>query len=391
MNNLIIIGIDPGTTLAYAALDIKGNIVELFSKKETSLGSLIDKVIKVGKPLITCCDVASPPSFVTKFAIKTGSKIISPESDLLVKEKKDLTRKHNTKNVHQMDALSAALFGYKIISPMLDKIDSVLKDLGKENLKKEVLELVIKHDISIKNAISMIEQPKKEENKIIKKVAEKKILLESDYMLLFRKLKQAQKDISLLRNQNNRLISEKKDLEKKNSFLIKKISSVVPKNKTKELLYFKDKTINNLALEKDEKNLEIKILNHKLLNLNKLLIDMNNKTLLKKINKLSISEFDRLKKIFNLKKGDILLVDDLTSYSKKAVEKIKNKVSVIIYNKSNKGVRDKLPFTCINSKSLKIQDDDYVALVTNESLESELGKQDIISKVIREYQKERKQ
>lgn len=389
MRDLIIVGIDPGTTVAYAALDLEGNILEVYSAKQLSLNDLIGRVIKLGKPLITSTDVASPPMFVEKFATKTGSKLISPDSDLLVKEKESLAKSKKPKNTHQMDALAAALFAHKVIKPMIGKIKSKLDEMGKTNLGKEVLELVIKHDISIKNAVSAIEEPEKEESKIIKKVSKKKILLESDYFTLYKKLKNAEKDIKLLKYQNDNLLKKNNNLDKKNKFLIKKLSSIIPREKTKDLLYFKDKTINNLALKKDEKELEIKVLQHKLLELNKLLLDTANKTLAKKIGKLSPESLKEKKKIFSIKKGDILFVEDLTSFSKKAVDDVKSKISIIVYEKSKKSLVDKLPFTCINAKNLSIKEDDHIALISNDSLEKELGKKDILSKVLEEYRSER--
>lgn len=389
MIDLTIVGIDPGTTVAYAILDIEGNIIELYSAKELTLSQLIERVIKKGKPIITACDVASPPNFVNNFAIKTGSKLISPDTDLQVKEKEALARKHKPKNTHQMDALGAALYAFKIIGPVFDRINQKLKEMGKLHLRKEVLELVIKHDMSIKNAVTTLEEPEKEESKIIKKVTHKRIMLESDYINLYKKLKIAEKDMKLLKHQNNMLIQKIDSLEKRNKFLMKKITDVVPKEKTRDLLYFKNKTINSLALEKDEKELEVKMLQQKLLNLNKLILDNSNKTMVKRLNKLSIDEINKKAKVLPIKKGDILLIDDLTSFSQKAVSELKPKVSTIIYKKSSKKVNDDLPFTCLDSKNMNLKEDEYVAFINTSNLERELGKKDILSKVLKEYQAER--
>ncbi|MBW2978436.1 DUF460 domain-containing protein [Candidatus Woesearchaeota archaeon] len=47
---LLIIGIDPGTTVAFAALDLTGNLIKLFSQKEfqeiQAKQNVLTKIIK---------------------------------------------------------------------------------------------------------------------------------------------------------------------------------------------------------------------------------------------------------------------------------------------------------------------------------------------------------
>ena len=88
--NLLIIGVDPGTTLAYAILDINGNLIKLRSSKNLSLSKLIFDTIKYGKIVIVGCDVAKVPGFVQDYAIKVGAKLIYPKEDLSVVEKRRL-------------------------------------------------------------------------------------------------------------------------------------------------------------------------------------------------------------------------------------------------------------------------------------------------------------
>ena len=44
----LIVGIDPGTTVAYAILDLNGTVIKTLSKKELDLSSLITEIIKLG-------------------------------------------------------------------------------------------------------------------------------------------------------------------------------------------------------------------------------------------------------------------------------------------------------------------------------------------------------
>jgi len=389
VTDLIIVGVDPGTTVSYSILDLNGKVIEIYSSKELSLNNLIQRVISKGKPFVAGCDVTPAPLFVEKFATKTGAKLIEPDEDLSVSEKEALAKEFNTKNAHEVDSLSSALYAYKIIKPMLEKIKERLGKINKQHLSKEVLELVVKKGLSIADAVKILEEPEKEESKIIKKVVERKILLESDYITLYRKLKDTEKDLKLLKIQNNLLLQKNESLEKKNSILTKKLTSIVPKEKTRELLYFKDKTINAISSEKEEKELEIKLLKNRLLNLTKLVFDLKNKTLLKKLDNLNYEEFKKVSNLVGIKKDDSILVKDLTFYSQKTIDELKNKINLCIYKKGQKSVIEKLPFTCLDAKNLALKEEGNIALVENESLEKELKKQNIVEKVIKEYKAER--
>ena len=68
---LIIIGIDPGTTLGYAILDLEKKLLKLASSKQLNLSLLISKTINQGKPVIACSDVTPAPKFVEKFVLKS--------------------------------------------------------------------------------------------------------------------------------------------------------------------------------------------------------------------------------------------------------------------------------------------------------------------------------
>lgn len=59
----LIVGIDPGTTTAFAALDLDGNLLHLQSSRQMNMGDVIEALYKVGKPLIIASDVQDMPFF----------------------------------------------------------------------------------------------------------------------------------------------------------------------------------------------------------------------------------------------------------------------------------------------------------------------------------------
>jgi len=383
---LLIIGIDPGATAGYAVLDINGKLLKVGSSKDLKLSDLISRIIEIGKPLIVGCDVTPSPRFVEKFSIKTGSRLIVPDKDLMQEEKDQLTMGFKLKNMHQKDALASAFFAYKIIKPLFDKIDKFLKESGKQELADDVRVLVIKNNISIKSAIRILEKPE-EEAKEIQKAIEKKVLSEEDFINLYEKLKKSEEEIRLLKQQNQNLMDRAASLEDKNKFLIKRLAKLIPREKIAQRFSYKEKRINALNKEIEDKKSAIASLQNEVIKLNDFISDIRNNVIAKKLDNLGYKEFESKKEKLNIKQGDILLVDDADIYSDKTIDELRNKIQMVIAKKISKKV--KFPFTVIDAKNLKIKEMGLFALIDKKTLEAEISKQDILTKVIDEYRKER--
>lgn len=388
---LLILGIDPGTTIGYAILDLNANLIKLASSKQLNLSSLISTIIQHGKPLIVGCDVTPAPRLVAQFAIKTGSKLIHPEQDLSTKEKRQLTKPFQAqiKNIHQQDALSSALYAFAVIQPLLSKIDRVLKKEKKQHLSTQTKELLIKRNIPIKTAIEILEKPEKEEVKIIKKVFAQRILLEKDFLTLYNKLKKSEKDIKLLNQQNTRLKQEAESAKSRLRFLLKKFSQLAKKETASQLLYFKQKTINALSKELQSKKTNLESLKKELADINKFISNLNENYLLKKLDNIGSKEFETKNKQLNIQKDDILLVNNLDIYSQKTIDALKDKINLIIFKKASKKTQETMPFSLIDAKKLKIKENNLFASINKKDLEKEKSKIDILTKIVKEYRKER--
>src|SRR3989338_7900791 len=105
---LLIVGIDPGITTAYAVLDIESNLIELKSSKQLDLKILISEVMKIGKVVLVGTDKVKVPSLVESFATKLGARIVNPDEDLKVDEKRKMTQNFSFDDEHQGDALASA-------------------------------------------------------------------------------------------------------------------------------------------------------------------------------------------------------------------------------------------------------------------------------------------
>ncbi len=109
----LIVGIDPGTTTAFAALDLDGNLMHLQSSRQMNMGDVIEALYKVGKPLIIASDVQDMPFSVEKIRRAFSAVAYTPKQDVSVETKLELTSSFPYGNDHERDALSAALDAYR--------------------------------------------------------------------------------------------------------------------------------------------------------------------------------------------------------------------------------------------------------------------------------------
>ena len=109
----LIVGIDPGTTTAVAALDLDGNLLHLASSRQMNMGDVVESLYRVGKPLIIASDVQEMPYSVEKIRRAFSAVAYTPKQDVSVETKIELTTAFPYGNDHERDALSAALDAYR--------------------------------------------------------------------------------------------------------------------------------------------------------------------------------------------------------------------------------------------------------------------------------------
>ncbi|MCG7854401.1 MAG: DUF460 domain-containing protein, partial [Methanoregulaceae archaeon] len=109
----LIVGIDPGTTTAIAALDLDGNLLFLTSSRQMSMSDVIEAIYKVGKPLIIASDVHEMPFSVEKIRRAFNGIAHSPRQDMSVETKLEMTSTFPYQNDHERDALAAALDAFR--------------------------------------------------------------------------------------------------------------------------------------------------------------------------------------------------------------------------------------------------------------------------------------
>jgi predicted RNase H-like nuclease (RuvC/YqgF family) len=151
----IIVGLDPGTTTGIAALNLRGELVDLISSRAMSSSDVIEWIAARGRPLIVATDVSPTPGAVEKTKRAFNAVLFSPGADMAGEEKIALGRGLGYKNDHERDALAAALSAFRKYK---NKFIQVEKKAPAEVDPDEIKALVVR-GYSIENAIAEFTQP----------------------------------------------------------------------------------------------------------------------------------------------------------------------------------------------------------------------------------------
>lgn len=118
----VIVGIDPGTTVGLAALDLDGNLVYLSSVRALAPGDIISEIRKIGRPALIATDKAEMPFGVEKIRRAFSAPGWTPKKDILIKEKYAAVEGYEFNDDHQRDSLSAAVMAYASFRNKFDNI-----------------------------------------------------------------------------------------------------------------------------------------------------------------------------------------------------------------------------------------------------------------------------
>ncbi|MEK6963869.1 MAG: DUF460 domain-containing protein [Nanoarchaeota archaeon] len=369
----LIIGIDPGTTTAYAALTLNGEVVNVESSKRFDLRTLLETVAKHGQPIVVGCDKALVPSFVKRFATKFGARVVRPKQDLTVRDKKAVVGKKPIRNDHECDALAAAILSYRKYVSLFEKVDAYLQHQGKPQYTEALKILLIKQDtLSVANGL----------RKLLQKPLSK--LNNNDSRPLppasspTTHVRELQKPIVQLEEQNQQLQEEMSQLWRTKETLER--SKRTPPN---QLLKEKEHTLHMLGMKMLDKESMLESQRKHIQTQNRFLAGLAGRTLLKKLDNLSDGEWQR-KGFLNIQKEDVLLVADPNLVSENVVQKVQG--SVVVY-KHKLSVRKDLVY--VSADKLKLDEIEHFASVSNEQLQKALAGQNVLKNVVDAYQKER--
>ncbi|MFH0874524.1 MAG: DUF460 domain-containing protein [archaeon] len=385
----IILGIDPGTTSAYAAIDFDFNLIGVESKKDFSISEMISKAILHGEPIIIGTDKKEIPSFIKEFSQKVGAKIAAPSYDTKKGEKKRLVTTSKfikyVKNAHEIDAIASAIYAYHSYLELIKKIKATLERENKQGLQSRVISLVILENISINNAISTLEE---KGNEAIAEAKRKKIR----QLTPQKELTKEEKEILFLRMHNLRL---RQALDKKQEELDRECSKEIDIDSfSKKRLSFKERKI--LALEEALKKFSSELFKIQKKNerLGYYLVQSERYIVAKKLRNLGKEEIESNRKKIN--EQDVLFVEDISVISNDAIIFLKKeKISVILFAKKKSSIAEK-EFILIDISNLEHELIDSFVFIKKSDLIGALNKEqkkekspDILKGIVFDYKKER--
>lgn len=125
----LIVGVDPGSTSAVAAVDFQGELKLLESGKNFPPREIISEMVETGKPVIVTSDKAETPSKVEKISNSVGAHEFVPEKDLSQERKRELGEGENS---HERDASAAALHAFKQLRDGIQKVEELAEEREEE-------------------------------------------------------------------------------------------------------------------------------------------------------------------------------------------------------------------------------------------------------------------
>jgi len=383
---LLIIGVDPGTTLGYAILNDKGEFISSGSGKNVTMSELINNIIYFGKPLIIGCDKNPAPSFNEKLSAKLGAKLFHPKKDLLVKEKKELITKYDAKlNAHEQDALASAVLAFEKHKVFLEKINRFLKKQRREDLEEDVKLIMIRNEELPLQAALKIALNKYEVKKSKGGTGARSGRIKSEKRRIGeRQLKELESRILVLEERNKKL---RKILEDKNKLIgkLRRRLRLIPRE---ELIDYKETRIKHYAKQLKEATRRLRHYEKEIRRRDEFIASLSRGVLVKKLDDLSQDEFIN-KKFLNISKDDILLVSNPASVSKSVISTLQGKVKIIITKRIPRSKAS--GFIFIKPDNVIIKESTFFAIADKNAIEEALKKKDVLKSIIEEYKKKRVQ
>lgn len=380
MRPLLIVGLDPGTTVGYAMLDLDGRVVSIGSSKLVDFNALIKIASDVGLPLVAATDKRVPPGMVEKFAAKTGSRLMHPPEDMLVEDKRRLVQGMDYGNDHERDALSCAIYAHKQLKPLLEKIGHYVDRNRKQGIKSRITRLVVLNDMSIATAVEMIERPDREDTKVLIAAVEKKAY-SREYDLLYGRL-------SSLKTENAVLLEKNALLKKDFEVALQKIRYLETRSPTPaKAVRMKELAVRSLAAKLG--SLERLLMDEKRRSrdLRRFIFLARKNILVKRCSNLGNAEIMELQRISGVAAGDMLLVDNPSIAGKEALSFLQGVVEIVITERDAAPLRQ---FTVLRLSSLaKVAEVDGLVLFTPESVSAEIKKKGLIDRLVTEYRETR--
>ena len=380
-----IIGIDPGTTAAYAILRLDGSVIETYSSKELALGEMIQRIFACCRPILVGTDKAKIPSFVDEFGRKSGAVVVNPTEDLQREEKRLMLKEYtfSGKTQHEDDALAAALFTFQQYHSRLEKIKHYCELHHVEN-QDEFTVLALKTALSFPGIENLLKTPTAHDTALVKNVLEKNKVREQDVLILYEKNLGLTQENKRLKNALATLQKSWKDLGDKNRYLERTSARIT--DKVDSLLVFKEERVKKLQLLLKQAELQQQQLRKKIQQTHTFIGAMMNKNniLVKKMDTLSKKEFIVKKSLLLFSKGDIIFVKNTHIHSDEVLNEFVNK-NVFLLSPTKISTRVQKILPTIQFEEPFLLEEEYFGLFPKELVVNSFNLRVDIEKVLTDY------
>ncbi len=382
MRTAVIVGVDPGTTIGLAVLDLHGTVITLASSRNISLDQVMIIITEKGKPIIIATDKKQIPEYVRSIGAAFNAAVYAPPEDTGREEKRILTNSYLYSNDHEMDALACALLAYKHYKPLFIRIDQVLQEQQKQQYSSDVKSYLVRYpEVNISLALEHIESKNEYHKERLQRVVEKR-QTPKDIAYFERKISELNRENFLLKEDKASLYKtidcQKIELE----YYKKKdqaISTIIDQKliHKKKLLKYLQKKLDHSSKKIREVSKECELLHHGLLHFDEYVLCKRLETL------------GSVKDLSHIREHDILLVDNLTSVSDQTLELLTSKIQIILYKGILPRSLQSLPFHFIPVGDMKILEFREFTLCDKETYRRKKSSLDYLKIALQEFENER--
>jgi predicted RNase H-like nuclease (RuvC/YqgF family) len=150
-----IVGVDPGTTTAFAVLDLNGHVLDVASSRSWGFSELVGLLIESGHPLIIATDKNPTPATVERIKRSFSAILHTPASSLSVEQKLRDTKLYNYANEHERDALAAAIDAARSIKNKLENVEKKTP----ADIEADELQMLVLRGHTVDSAVSLLKKP----------------------------------------------------------------------------------------------------------------------------------------------------------------------------------------------------------------------------------------
>jgi hypothetical protein len=353
----LIVGVDPGSTIGIAVLDLDGNILGIRSKKGWSFGEVIEYIRSFGTPVLVATDKASPPEYVNKIKASFNAVLYTPKEDMSIERKSGLVKKYRILNDHERDALSAALEAYNSHKSKLMNIEKRVPagfdlDLAKAKVIKGIpVRAILERDkeVEVKEGRKPMDQLEREELLRKEKIIQE-LLIENE--MLKRSIHGLKEEIDKLKAKVVSISTAEHERVRRDNYV---------RNLEEEI-----KRLRREIREKDEK---IRTLEEKLEIVKRMrfLEIFEGWKWVKTLKKFTKEEIERLEADFGINEGDIIFIKDCSGGGRIAAEHL-----------CRRGIRAIISASVMSHLAASIFEESSIPVFSLDEVELEYGEEMVL-------------